>query len=73
MLFRSGGLVCYWIDEKPPTAGNRQAIWNRKERHINLSIVEYLGTAPDWEIERQWSVNASQIYRLRFLKKMPLQ
>ena len=68
-----GGLVCYWIDEKPPTAGNRQAIWNRKERHINLSIVEYLGTAPDWEIERQWSVNASQIYRLRFLKKMPLQ
>jgi 4-amino-4-deoxy-L-arabinose transferase-like glycosyltransferase len=67
-------MVCYWLDEQPPTDGLSEAAWkNQKERQINLSISQYLGTPPDWVIERYWYIEKSQVYRLRFMKKKPLQ
>ena len=72
-LVRQNELVYYWIDEQPLTTGlSEAALKNLKERQINLSISEYLGSPPDWVIERHWSVDKSQIYRLRFVKKDPL-
>jgi len=65
--------LAYWIDEEPLTTGFKEAdLMELKDRQINLSISEYLQSPPDWVIERHWSIEKSQIYRLRFVKKDPL-
>lgn len=67
-------LVRYWIDEEPPVPGMSEDGWrNRKERQINQQVAEYLHTPPDWEIERHWTIEGRQIYRLRFVRKLPLR
>jgi hypothetical protein len=67
-------LVRYWIDQESPDPELSESRWrNKKERQINLEVAEYLHTPPDWEIERHWSVEESQIYRLRFARKQPLR
>lgn len=60
--------VCYWIEERAiPDRGEAAEEKNRKERQLNFAVAEQLKTAPNWIIERHWSVRNSQIYRLRLM------
>lgn len=65
--------IVYWIDEQPMSPDQSEETWMiRKERQINRTISKFLGSPPDWKIERHWQVGFSQVYRLRFVLKKPL-
>jgi hypothetical protein len=66
--------ILFWIDEQHPTANMSERDWrNQKERRINLSVSEYLLTAPNWVVEDHWYFEKSQIYLLRYKVKKPFQ